>query len=447
MFFWCGRPLPPTTASEQPTKKNFQSLKLFCTILIIFNKYNCSRGTMKLLPFAAAGPNPARHRYVPEKTRRQEDRIQASRQFYSLLPENVTLNLKAKARELQARWIGVYIATEQSHLIAESGRRKWRQPLPDKTLRRLLNGIPTQHEHGFAFPMVINDHAVGYLDIEKEVRHNEPYSLDLLMAHAELITKELDNNVNKRLAEAYSRRLDLEESRTRKIEKHCSIIMDMAAHDITSPLSAIRGYLEMIEKNPIGDDVTALKNYFGKISLGINEISGILTQFEDVKVLADGDKVMEPIAANLAWIAQDITELFQAKAKNQHVELSYSCPEYPAFVLADVIKLKRAIMNLVSNAIKFSKSTGFVKVEVDTDGPDAIIRVIDNGIGIRKEKQDEVFKPFIQASGMHKDDPSSVGLGLYITTHFIHQMNGCLDLESETGVGSCFTITLPLLAD
>ncbi|MEX1135730.1 MAG: HAMP domain-containing sensor histidine kinase, partial [Balneolales bacterium] len=383
---------------------------------------------MKLLPFAAAAPRPVRHRYMPEKTRRQEDRIRASRQFYALLPENVNLDLKTKARELQARWIGAYISTDQDHLIAESGNRARHQPLPEKTLRRLLNGIPTQHEHGFAFPMIINDHVVGYLDIEKEIHHNKPHSIDLLMVHAELITKELDNNAHKRLAEAYSRRLDLEESRTRKVEKHCSIVMDMAAHDITSPLSAIRGYLEMIEKNPIGDDLTALKNYFGKISLGINEISGILTQFEDVKVLTDGDKVIEPIATNLAWIAQDITELFQAKAKNQHVELTYSCPEYPAFVLADVIKLKRAIMNLVSNAIKFSKSTGYVKVEVDTDGPNAIIRVIDNGIGIRKEKQDEVFKPFIQATRMHKDDPSSVGLGLYITTHFIHQMNGTLDL-------------------
>ncbi|MGF1671937.1 MAG: sensor histidine kinase [Balneolaceae bacterium] len=380
--------------------------------------------------------------------RLESDRLFVARQFKSESEKSkneIGTHLELLNNRIKANWTGVYISFEVDCLIAEAGKNLQSFTVDAYEEIKLFSGQRIVQDDKIIQPIKYYKYVIGYIYTRLSFENDDDMLLGLIEAYSDLILKELELAVNKEALVKYSDKFIRQKNSSESTEKHSNIVMKMAAHDMTSPLNAIHGYLEMIDYNlKQSEDLETVKKYHRQISSGIHDISAILAQFQDITSIKIPDKSTHNIEINLDWMLLEIAEFFYEKAKSKNLRILRKTPEKPVFVRADLTKLKRSIVNLVTNAIKYSDKTGEVRIELSEADDMAIIKVIDQGIGIRKEKQKEIFKPFFQISeDTHKKDPSSVGLGLYIASNFIKQMGGYMDLESEPNSGSCFYIYLP----
>ena len=118
-------------------------------------------------------------------------------------------------------------------------------------------------------------------------------------------------------------------------------------------------------------------------------------------------------------------------------------PNLPS-ILGNPLRLRQMITNLLGNAIKYTHQAGQIKISMQTDGPLVIVQVVDNGVGIPADKLETIFEPFVQLGRSLSSAHEGMGLGLAISRDLARAMNGDLSVRSTVGVGSTFTLNLPL---
>jgi signal transduction histidine kinase len=357
-------------------------------------------------------------------------------------------NVEKRARFLvekcQASWGGLIILTEEDELLTSTGPDKGTFFLSEDDTEKILDRDYVRTDEIHAEPLILNQFVVGYFLLRKG---SLPLpDADLVKLNTELIATDLEKEREQREWERYTYLVQSERMKSISDEEQQSMVLGMAAHDLTSPVNAINGYLEMLRDNvEKSEDLEQLKSTYRKISLGVKDIASIVSQFNDYSKLKLGSgSGGGDVLVNLNWVLADLCDLLSINAEKQDLKLETELPETPLFVRADMVKLKRAVMNLVSNAIKFCRKGGEIRVALEQEGDNVAIRIHDNGVGIRKEMQDKIFRPFTQLpETLDVNDPGSLGLGLYITKRFISQLGGHIDVESEENVGSCFSILIP----
>lgn len=214
------------------------------------------------------------------------------------------------------------------------------------------------------------------------------------------------------------------------------------SHDLRSPLGAIMGYSELLEKGAFGKVNAEQKNAASEILESSNQLLAFVNNLIGEAQIETGRLVLRPAIfkpAEFVAGAQSITG-YAIKKKNLDFEVEIA-PELPEKILGDVYWLKQILLNLINNAIKFTEK-GSVKVRlflVDVDH--WAIQVTDTGPGIPKEAQQMIFEAFRQVEGNTR---GGSGLGLSIVSQLTTLMNGKVELQSEIGKGSTFTIMLPL---
>ena len=152
---------------------------------------------------------------------------------------------------------------------------------------------------------------------------------------------------------------------------------------------------------------------------------------------------MEEISLNL--LTEELVTLCNPLAKKGEVELLNYVPLLKEqYVFADRVRLKQILLNLISNAIKYNKPNGTVKIEATGDKKDGIrISISDTGIGISKDQIENMFQPFNRL-GFEKMGIEGTGIGLTITKKLVEQMNGTIEVESQPEEGSVFSVTFPV---
>mgnify|MGYP005851332157 CR=1 FL=1 len=381
--------------------------------------------------------------------REDKERVSVVKLFSEAGPyvsENLESQLELLNSRLGLSGSAVFLSTTADKKMAVSGNLNRDVSLNSADEIKLFSGKRVLKESGLFEPLFYRDHIIGYLYVEFRSYNFNKLLTAIVEANAKLISKDFELGLNRLTIRQYSSRLKRQKKETISSEEHTSVVMRMAAHDMSSPLNAIHGYLEMIDNClSNNEDLQDIRKYHRRITSGISDISAILSQFEDITSIKDNGDSSNELVVNVNWMLQEIADFFTEKAKSKNLAMVCHTPDQPVYIKADVTRLKRSVVNLVTNAIKYSDKKGEVRIESEISGSEAVIRVIDQGIGIRKEKQKEVFKPFFQISEeTHKKDPSSVGLGLYIVSNFVQQMNGRLELESEPGKGSSFSVILPV---
>jgi Signal transduction histidine kinase len=137
-------------------------------------------------------------------------------------------------------------------------------------------------------------------------------------------------------------------------------------------------------------------------------------------------------------------DIMQVQAKNKHITLTFERSIKPVYVEVDLPKCKRILFNLIGNAIKYTQERGTVKVFVDSDTSLCKVHVKDSGIGINKDKIEAIFEPFRKLRNHGTSGEFSSGLGLFICNYMVRLFKGSIQVESELGVGSTFSMLLPL---
>jgi signal transduction histidine kinase len=257
----------------------------------------------------------------------------------------------------------------------------------------------------------------GQLVILNDITQHKHYETELRQAHAEAVEA---NRVKTKL-------------------------LANVSHDLRTPLNAILGYTEMLRAGSFGlltseqeNATTEIYDSTNKLLVFINNLIG-QAQIETGRILIN-TRLFSP-----RELIEDIRSTAQFWAKKKDLILSYDIdPQLPATMKGDPYWLKQILLNLVNNALKFTEEGGIYVYLHRPDEAHWAVQVRDTGIGIPKEAQNRIFEAFQQVENTDRKASGS-GLGLSIVRELVALMDGQINLESEEGKGSTFTITLPIL--
>ncbi|MCK5719053.1 MAG: response regulator [Thiomargarita sp.] len=221
------------------------------------------------------------------------------------------------------------------------------------------------------------------------------------------------------------------------------------SHELRTPLNAIFGYSEILEEEAKELNEIECVSDAKKVQLAAKHLLGLINEVLDISKIEAGkmELFIEPV--NIEELIDETASTIKPIIENQNNRFIINKPEYFANMQADVTKLRQMLLNLLSNAAKFTQQ-GKICFTIDyqtrTDGEWVIFCVTDDGIGITDEEQEILFQPFVQADSSTTRRYGGTGLGLAITKRFSEMMGGTIRLFSEFGKGSIFTIYLPLIA-
>lgn len=216
------------------------------------------------------------------------------------------------------------------------------------------------------------------------------------------------------------------------------------SHEIRTPLTAILGYSEMLLEED--DEISAeeRKHEIKSIIKSGSHLHDIINDILDISKIEAGQLVFESCKIETVSLIDEITSIFNAQARDKNVTFitNYHFP-LPKLIISDPTRLKQILINLCSNAIKFTKEGG-VTIDVNylDDENWLSISVADTGIGMSEEERELIFKPFSQADNSITRKFGGTGLGLAISKQLAQKMGGDVSVESEKGQGSKFTATI-----
>ena len=227
-----------------------------------------------------------------------------------------------------------------------------------------------------------------------------------------------------------------------------SAFLSSMSHELRTPLNAIMGFGQMLQYSGAALDAEQ-EDHVNEILKAGRHLLGLINEVLDLSKIESGqlDLSLEPVA--LHEVVQDCEWLIAAMAAERDITLELAVAEHWC-VQADRMRLKQILLNLLSNAVKYNRPGGQVRISVQAQhgaeqGPQACISVIDTGNGISPEHQCQVFQPFNRL-GAEGSNIEGTGIGLTICQRLATLMHGHISFESTVGMGSTFSVVLPLLA-
>lgn len=309
--------------------------------------------------------------------------------------------------------------------------QRFAEPL-DESLAGRLQGLLGSHDPGcfVAVPLVVRGQVTGLLAV---VRSSAG------------VCSEIDEWLLSAVADQTAAPIEiarLDEELRRALRQAKERALATLAHDLRSPLQAIEGYAQLVEDELVGPVTAEQRGALQRIRMSGRHLLALqqsLLQLAQSRT--EGPSAVAP-RTTVGDVVRDATSIIrtEADARRQSVAVEVASD---AMVLADPDKLRRVLINLLSNASKYTAMDGRITVVATHDEAHDVctIAVSDTGVGIPPDQLDEIFEPYVRADA--EAEAPGLGLGLTICRDLVAQMGGRMRVESEVGVGSTFIVELP----
>lgn len=220
--------------------------------------------------------------------------------------------------------------------------------------------------------------------------------------------------------------------------------ISMASHQLRTPLTSVKGYLSMVLEGDAGS-ITAEQRKLLQEAYGSSQrMVYLIGDFLNLSRLQTGKFVLEITPVNLARLVGDEVNQLQATAARRGVTLEFHAPsDFPEVPLDDS-KIRQVIMNLIDNAIFYSRPNSVVAIELTSHGHDVSLHVRDAGIGVPASERHHLFTKFYRATNARKVRPDGTGIGLYMAKKVVTAHGGSIIFETKENHGSTFGFKLPL---
>ena len=246
-------------------------------------------------------------------------------------------------------------------------------------------------------------------------------------------------------SEEHARKYAEQKNKAEKASQAKSVFLANMSHELRTPLNAINGFSEMLIKEiygPLGDD-----RYIGYAEDILSSGQHLLDMINDILDMAKieagkmsiSTREIDPVDA-----VDSAIRMIRRRAADKDIELTLNSGQDVPDIEGDHRAIKQMVLNLVSNAIKFTDPGGFIKVMVSKEGSFVRVAVADNGIGIPKQDLPRLAQPFEQSSADENRNSKGSGLGLSLTKSFAEMHGGRLEIESDYGQGTTVSFLLPI---
>jgi len=215
------------------------------------------------------------------------------------------------------------------------------------------------------------------------------------------------------------------------------------SHELRTPLNAIIGFSEVLSERMFGDVNDKQAEYLADIQESGRHLLSLINDILDLSKIEAGRMELERSEFDLARAIGQTLLLVRERAERRGIALRVTVDDTLGTIVADERKVKQVLLNLLSNALKFTPEGGTIDVRGSVRDGDAEIAVADSGVGIAPEDQDAVFEEFRQVGSAAKK-AEGTGLGLAISKRIVELHGGRISVASTPGVGSTFTFRLPL---
>ena len=220
------------------------------------------------------------------------------------------------------------------------------------------------------------------------------------------------------------------------------------SHDIRTPMNAILGYAQLMEDELKGKGLPETSEHLEKLQQSGTLLLSIINNVLDMARIESGRMELDENYCRIEDVWKSLFAVFDEKAMKKNIVLHYAMNVEHEHVLTDVTKVKEIFVNILSNAIKYTPAGGSVMVDVDELSCDEsgymIVRisVSDTGIGMSQDYQTKIFEAFTREQNTTKSKIAGTGLGMSIVKKYVELLGGIINVESELGKGSTFTVTL-----
>lgn len=286
----------------------------------------------------------------------------------------------------------------------------------------------------------------------KQIEQNmiqQQKELERITSEIRTLNTELEAKVEERtliLREALQRLEQSQQELSEALEKEKQLneiksrFVSMASHEFRTPLSTVLSSASLIGKYTKTEEQDKRTRHIEKIRASVNQLNDTLEDFLSLGKLDEGKVQSHMADFDLKeFMADVIDEMKGLLKKGQHIDLSY---KGNGQICSDKKILKNVLVNLITNAIKFSEENSAIEFTTSVDDFDATISIRDYGIGIPKEDLEHLFSSFFR--GANAVNIQGTGLGLHIVKRFVDLMGGKVEIESHLGSGTIVTITIPV---
>ena len=288
-----------------------------------------------------------------------------------------------------------------------------------------------------AVPLLFEQRIVGALVVwRQEAGEFAPGVVNLLQTFASQSVLAI---LNARLfREVKVKSLELEAA-----SRHKSEFLASMSHELRTPLNAILGFSEVLSERMFGEINDRQAEYLSDILESGRHLLSLINDILDLSKIEAGRMELEPAEFDLKDAVENAMSLVRERAHRRGIAFQRTIDDNVGLIRADERKVKQVLLNLLSNALKFTPEGGEIHVRAELRDGMAQISVTDSGVGIAPEDQEAVFEEFRQV-GKAEKKAEGTGLGLAISRKFIELHGGRIWVKSQVGTGSTFAFTLPL---
>jgi PAS domain S-box-containing protein len=217
------------------------------------------------------------------------------------------------------------------------------------------------------------------------------------------------------------------------------------SHELRTPLNAVIGFSELMLDGITGDINDEQQECLNDILSSGQHLLELINDVLDLSKVEVGKMEFRPVDLDISDVINEAVQTVKSLLDQKEHTVNIHVEEGIGQVYADKSRLRQVLLNLLSNATKFTHQGGIIDVTAETNDGMCLIGVKDNGIGIKKEDQEKIFEVFTQAETIQDETPKGTGLGLTLTRQFLMAMNGEIWVKSDYGKGSTFFFTIPFV--
>jgi PAS domain S-box-containing protein len=267
---------------------------------------------------------------------------------------------------------------------------------------------------------------------EKEYRHKSGKRISVLIALARIGQSETCIG------------FVLDNSERKELDKRKDEFISMASHELKTPVTSLKGFLSLLQRRMSAQEDEKALHYLHRMDTQVNKLTKLINDLLDLSKMQTGQLAYREERFEMDELVQEIMENVQETTQTHHLQFAGLCP---AQVLGDRDRIGQVLINLLTNAIKYSPQADSVLIRVARDNNRILVSIQDFGIGIADEYQHKIFERFYQVTDAEEKTFPGLGIGLYISHEIVRRHGGQMWVESEKGKGATFHMSLPLLEE